>query len=164
MPEETCNHPRRMARLTWSHPDGDTKFAPSRKGGDCPPPHLQLTESRRMAGRMSANARLLTAPVHANLFPPLQFSECCRRATSLQTQIWRGFQGIGHIGRSWAGSHNIPQNSPQWRGKFPFQLDISIPKTVEGMGGEIEDFGFGICWPARRVCTHNACAQTNSKY
>ena len=33
----------------WRH-----KVSPGRKAWGCPPPHLQLTESRRMVGRMSA--------------------------------------------------------------------------------------------------------------
>ena len=49
----------------WRH-----KVSPGRKAWGCPPPHLQLTESRRVAaGRMSANARLPITPYTPRVAP-----------------------------------------------------------------------------------------------
>ena len=59
--------PAPQGALYVSHPDGDTKFAPWRKPGGCPPPHLRLRESRRMAGRMSTKPPLPRAALPRRL-------------------------------------------------------------------------------------------------
>ena len=81
--------------------DVPTWLSPTRKGGGCPPPHLQLTESRRMAGRMSANARLLTALVHANHFPLYSFRNAVGGRHPRELRCGAGFRGFGFAATAW---------------------------------------------------------------
>ena len=70
LPNETCNLPRRMARLTWSHFNGELKFSPGGSLGASPRAH-PTPKPRLRAGWIHANARIPTAPVTANPCLPI---------------------------------------------------------------------------------------------